>query len=70
MHTKETNNKNLLENIKIQTMKKNILLWTALASFICIGWALTIPDFPMVVLLSLAVVFCIYAHFRLLKADK
>ena len=47
---------------------KYLMLWVALISVLCIVWALTIPDFSMVVLLGCAVIYCIYAHFKLTKS--
>lgn len=48
-------------------MKKYLLLWVALIAALCMVWSVTIPDISMLVLLGIAFVFCIYAHFRSLN---
>ena len=46
---------------------KRDLLWTALVALLCLLWAISIPDLGMVLLLTLAIIFCLFAHFKLMK---
>jgi len=46
-------------------MKNYLFLCLAIVSALCVLWALTIPDFGMVVLLACAVVYCLFAQFKL-----